>query len=144
MYQIKYSFLTGHSRLLDGIVLGKDGHAIVKDFILMILDERGANAQTFLPRTGGGKADGTHAVVHQLACQLATGHVTVTDGEVETVGNGLVTIHTVNDAEAVAGENLFQLVSSLTVHDDVVTEVVLAVAGSAPCCGCGPSVGCSF
>ena len=106
MYQIKYSFLTGHRRLLDGIVLGKDGHAFVKDFILMILDERGANAQTFLPRTGGGKADGTHAVVHQLACQLAAGHVAVTYGEVEAVGDGLVTVHAVDDAEAVAREDL--------------------------------------
>ena len=46
----KYSFLNRSSlSSFNWIVLGEDGHAFVEDVILVILDERGAHAQTFLP-----------------------------------------------------------------------------------------------
>ena len=35
----KFSFLTDHLWLVEGVVLGEDGHAFVEDVILVILDE---------------------------------------------------------------------------------------------------------
>ena len=81
-------------------------------------------------RAGGGKADGAHAVVHQFTRQLSAGHVAVADGEIEAVGDRLVTIHAIDDAEAVTSKDFFQFVGALAIDDDVVTEVVLTVAGS--------------
>ena len=49
MVCVKNSFLTNHLGLIEGVVLGEDGHALVEDVILVILDKRGAHAQAFLP-----------------------------------------------------------------------------------------------
>ena len=90
----------------------------------MILDKGGAYAEAFLMRTGGDEADGADTVVHQFAGQFATCYVLIADGEVKTVGNGLVEISVIDDVEAVLAEYLLQLVGAVTVHLHLLPEVV--------------------
>ena len=79
-------------------------------------------------RAGGDEADGRHAVVHQLARQLAAGHLLVADGEVEAVGHGTVQVAVIDHMEAVAQEDLLQLAGAVAIDLHLVPESVLAVA----------------
>ena len=76
----------------------------------MVLNERGADTQALLLRAAGDETDGRDTVVHQLVSQLAASHATIANGEVETVGHGLVAILVVDDVEAVTAEDFLQLV----------------------------------
>ena len=82
-------------------------------------------------RTRGDQADGTHAVVHQLPCQLSAGHARISDGEVETVSHRLVAILVIYNVETVTAKDFFQFRCPFAINLNLVAETVFAVAGSA-------------
>ena len=63
----------------------------------MVFDERCADAKSLLMAARRGQTDGRHAVVHQFTSQFAARHIRVADGEVKTVGNGLVEVVVIDD-----------------------------------------------
>ena len=60
------SVLFVYSLITFSVVRFEDLHALFELSVLMVFDERGADAKTFLMRTGGDEADGRDAIVHQL------------------------------------------------------------------------------
>ena len=77
-------------------------HSFFQLLVLVVFDKRGADAQTLLMRASGDEADGADTIIHQFVSQLATRHAGITDGEVETVGNRLVSVLVIYDVESVA------------------------------------------
>ena len=116
--------------LFLGIVLLEDSHALLQLGVLMVFDERRADTQTFLMRTRGYQTDSRYTVVHQLLGQLTAGHLLVTDGKVETVGNRFVKVFVIDHVEAVTTENLLQFVGTLAIDADLLAEIVVAVSSS--------------
>ena len=96
----------------------------------MVLYKRGADAQSFLMRTGGNQANGTYTIVHQFAGQLSACHAWITDGKVEAIGNGLIAILVIDYIEAVLAEDLLQFLGTFAINLYIVAETVFAVAGS--------------
>jgi len=61
------------SSLLSNLIIRlEDFHALFQEGVLVIFDEGGTYAQTFLFGATGDEADGRHAVVHQLDCQASS------------------------------------------------------------------------
>jgi len=112
------------------MVFGKDGHPLVQQGILVVLDERRAGAQALLRAAGGHQRYGADAVVHQFAGQLAARHARIADGEVEAVGHGLAQVVVVDQPEAMAQEDFLQPAGAFAVDAHLVQKVVAPVAGS--------------
>ena len=110
------------------IVLCENLHALFELGILMVLDKRGADAETLLMTACGDEADGRHTIVHQLARQLPAGHARIANGEVETVGNGFVEVFVIYDVESMAGKNLLQPFCAAAVFTYVFPEIIYTVA----------------
>ena len=64
------------------MVFGKDGHPLVQQGILVVLDERRAGAQALLRAAGGHQRYGADAVVHQFAGQLAARHARIATSDI--------------------------------------------------------------
>ena len=103
-------------------------HTFFQLRILMVFDKRRAHTQTFLMRTCRNQTDGTHAVVHQFASQFTARHAWIANREIKAVGNRLVEVAVIHDAEMVTAEDVLQFAGTLTIHFHLIAEVVLAVA----------------
>ena len=88
------------------------------------LNSRRAGTNTLIVGTCGGEHNATNTTLQELAKQLATLHIFVTDGEEETVTYGLIDILVVDNVEAVAGENLTYTLSAQRILAHLVAVVV--------------------
>ena len=111
------------------IISFKYRHTSFKLLILMVFDERCADAQTFLMATCRDETDSRNTIIHQLTCQLAAGHILIADGEIETIGYRTVLVFVIHNMEPVTQEDFLQFVGAITIYLDLVAEIVLAVAG---------------
>ena len=62
--------------------------------------------------------------------KLTTGHTRITDGEIETIGNGLIQVFVIYHMEAMTTEDLFQHMRTLTIDTDLLPEIILTFGGS--------------
>ena len=67
-----------------------------------------AGAEALAGGAGVAEGDGGDAVVEDLSGEVATAEAGVAEGEVESVGDGLVEVRVVDEVEAVAEEELLQ------------------------------------
>ena len=93
----------------------------------MVLNEGGAYTKTLLMAACSDEADGTHTIVHQFVGQCAAVHARIANGEIETIGNGLVDVRIIDDVEAMAQENLLEFLRPLAIDHHIVTEIVLTI-----------------
>ena len=105
-------------------------HTLFQLVVLVVFYKRGTHAQTFLMGTCGDEADGRNTIVHQLFSQLTTGHSLIANGEIETVGNGLIQVLVVYDVEVVAKEDFLQLMGAVAINLHLVAEIIGSVTGS--------------
>ena len=105
--------------VLHGIVLVEDGHTLVEQVVLVVVDKGSADTQAFLTASCGNEADGTHTIVHQFVSQLSTRHSRIANGEIEAISDGVAQVVVIDDVEAVTLEDLFQSPCPLAIDSNL-------------------------
>ena len=98
--------------------------------LLLLREERGADAHALFQRTHRVEWEHGDAVVHQLAGQLEVAHAWVLHGEVETVSQWGTKVIVIDEIEAVGQEHVLHVLGSAAILPHICQEVVLSVASS--------------
>ena len=80
----------------------EEGHALVEDVVLVVLDEGRADTESLHLAASGVECDGADTIIEEFAGEFFSRESRIGDGEVESVGNRFILVFVIDDGETVA------------------------------------------